>query len=117
MSSQYAEYVTEELLADYGVRARAMFGGYGIYKDDVIFAMITSTDELGFKVDDTNRPDYEQRHAKEFIFKAKNHRATKMGYWSLPAEVAEDPGLLGEFVAKSVAVAKAKKSKQPKGKR
>jgi len=42
------------------IRARAMFGGVGIYAGDLFFALIAD-DTLYFKVDDSNRPDFEQR--------------------------------------------------------
>lgn len=40
-------------------RARAMFGGFGIYLDGVIVAII-ARDRLFFRVDDRNRSDYQE---------------------------------------------------------
>ena len=52
--NEFVEY-TLELLADLGaVRARSMFGGYGLYLDDLMFGIIAD-DVVYFKVDDTNR--------------------------------------------------------------
>ena len=51
-------FVTEvvSLLAELGdVRAKAMFGGYGIYCGPTFFALI-ARDRLYFKVDDRSRP-------------------------------------------------------------
>ena len=42
------------------VRARSMFGGVGIYSGDLFFALIAD-DALYFKVDDSNRGDFEAR--------------------------------------------------------
>ena len=40
-SNEFVEWVTGDLLAQMsGVTARAMFGGYGVYKDGVIFGII-----------------------------------------------------------------------------
>ena len=36
----------EEQLAPQGVHARAMFGGHGLYKDDVMFAIVESEGRL-----------------------------------------------------------------------
>ena len=53
---------TERLLHDLAplgtVRARKMFGGVGIYYNDVFFAILYRG-RLYFKVDDANRPAYE----------------------------------------------------------
>ena len=48
--SEFVEFVLE-LLAPLGnVRARAMFGGYGIYRGEIMFAIITD-DRMYFKAD------------------------------------------------------------------
>ena len=37
-SKDFAQYVTEDLLREIdGISAKAMFGGYGLYKNGVIF--------------------------------------------------------------------------------
>lgn len=59
-SSEYLQYVLEQLSGLGGVTARRMFGGAGLYQDQHFFGIITS-DTLYFKVDDTNREDYEAR--------------------------------------------------------
>ena len=56
--SEFVEFVLESLQPLRGVSARRMFGGWGIYKDGVMFALI-AYDTLYFKVDDGNRQAYE----------------------------------------------------------
>ena len=41
------------------ITSRAMFGGWGLYQDGVIFGIIADG-ELYFKVDDTNRAGFER---------------------------------------------------------
>lgn len=37
----FLHYVLEEVMGDIpGISSRVMFGGYGIYKDGIVFAMI-----------------------------------------------------------------------------
>jgi len=70
-SNEFVEYITEDLLAELkGVTSRAMFGGYGIYKDGIIFGIIVD-DELYFKVDDTNREEYEKMGSSPFVYRTK----------------------------------------------
>ncbi|MFQ5901401.1 MAG: TfoX/Sxy family protein [Thermodesulfobacteriota bacterium] len=55
ISEEYLEYVLDQLRP---VDFRKMFGGVGLYLDGVFFALIAN-DILYFKVDESNRQDYE----------------------------------------------------------
>ena len=54
----YIVYVMDQLNSLGPVTVRKMFGGAGLYLDGTIFAVVAN-DALYFKVDDSNRPDYE----------------------------------------------------------
>lgn len=112
MKSSFVDYVVDDLLADVGgVRARAMFGGHGIYKDALIFAIIVD-DELYFKVGDSNRKDFEVRGSEPFVYEAKGGKRVAMSYWKLPADVMEDRDMLLRWVKKSSVVSRAAGSGQ-----
>jgi DNA transformation protein len=82
----FVEHVCD-LLAPLGaVRTRAMFGGYGIYVDDV-FCAIIANDTLYFKVDDGNRADYEALGYQPF--KPFDDKPMVMSYYEVPAEVMD----------------------------
>ena len=104
--SNFVDYVVSDLLSGFqGVRARAMFGGHGIYKDDTMFAIIVD-DELYYKVDDSNRRDFEKLDSKPFMYTAKGRKKpVTMSYWKLPAEVMDDLQILEEWTDKAVRVA------------
>ena len=88
------------------VRARAMFGGVGIYAGDRFFALIAD-DTLYFKVGDSNRPDFEQRGMKPF--QPYGEGSETMKYYQVPADVLDDPEALRPWAEKSIAVAAKKK--------
>ena len=101
--SDFADYVTQDLLAGLpGVRARAMFGGYGVYQDDVMFAIIVD-DTLYFKVDDSNRKKYEKLGSKPFVYKSRGKRVT-MSYWELPAEAMDDRSEILRWAERSIRI-------------
>jgi DNA transformation protein and related proteins len=80
-----------ELLRVVGpVRARAMFGGHGIYTGDRMFALIADG-RLYLKVDDQTREAFEGVGSTPFEWEAKDGRRIAMSYWELPAEGWEDP--------------------------
>jgi len=93
----YKAFVLELLSPIYPVTARNMFGGVGIYADDLMCALITSDDELFFKADDTNRADYEAANAEQFM---------RMPYFAVPAEILEDQEQLELWLDKSIEAAK-----------
>ena len=91
------------------IRARAMFGGVGIYAGDLFFALIAD-DTLYFKVDDSNRPDFEQRGMK--AFQPYGEGSETMKYYQVPAELLDDPDALRPWAEKSIAVAAKKRGKR-----
>ncbi len=114
--STFVDYVVNDLLAGFqGVRARAMFGGHGIYQDDTMFAIIVD-DELYYKTDESNRQDFEKAGSEPFRYVAKGRKRVTMSYWKLPAKVMDDPQALGEWTDKAVRVSRtaSKKAKKEK---
>ncbi|MGF1569403.1 MAG: TfoX/Sxy family protein [Nodosilinea sp.] len=94
------------------VTARAMFGGYGLYVEGVMFALI-AYDVLYFKADDENRDDYLDAGTGPFIYH-RSGKAIEMSYYQLPDAVYDDLGTLHQWVEKAVAAARrAKRGKPP----
>ena len=100
-------FVLDQLSALPGLRDRAMFGGVGLYADDLIFGILAS-DVLYFKVDDSNRPDYESVGASPF--KPYADRAMTMPYYAVPIEIMEDAATIVTWAKRAVRVAAAAKT-------
>lgn len=96
----FKDYVVEDVLGHVaGVTAKKMFGGYGLYQDDAIFAIITSDTDLYFKVDDTNREYYKSIGSKPFVYTGhKNKKPVTMPYWIIPEEIMENREKITELV-------------------
>lgn len=107
----FADYVLRDVLSGVrGIRSRAMFGGWGIYKDGVFFALIADG-ELYFKADDANRADFEAAGSKPFRYARKGRAAVTMSYWQVPEDVLERKDEIGRWVARSVEAAKRSSKK------
>jgi DNA transformation protein len=91
------------------IRARSMFGGVGIYAGDLFFALIDD-DTLYFKVDDSNRADFEAREMGPF--RPYGDEGEIMQYYELPADLLEDLEVLRPWAEKAIAVAARKKAKR-----
>ena len=113
-TKEYRASVEEKLTAVTMIQTKAMFGGVGIYTEGLIFALI-GEDKLYFKVDDSNRTDFEEKGMGPFY---PFDSPTPMGYWELPGGVLENPNDLKVWIDKAVAVAKAASlKKKPRVKR
>jgi DNA transformation protein len=108
VSENYRIFVLEQLGRVTPVSAKSMFGGVGIYARGLFFALIAE-DRLYFKVNDATRPDF-QRLGME-AFRPSDDDST-MGYFEVPADVAEDVVQLAPWMEKAIDVAaKAKRGK------
>ncbi len=76
------------------VRARAMFGGHGIYLDGVMMALV-AYDELWFKVDDATWPEFAAVGSEKFRpwpekDIAEGRKPMEMSYARAPAFVYDE---------------------------
>jgi DNA transformation protein and related proteins len=82
-----------ELLAGLGaVHSRRMFGGHGVYIDDVFVAIIVG-ETLYLKVDDETRPRFDQAGCRPFEYEARGKRQA-LGFRSVPPEAMDSPQLM-----------------------
>ncbi len=94
--SAFKDEVMELLTTVGDVTCKAMFGGYGIFESGDMFVLISRDDRIYFKVDDTNRSEYEAAGSEQF---------TPMPYYEVPEEVLADEELFAEWAGKSIAIA------------
>lgn len=82
-----------ELLAPLGaVRVRRMFGGWGLYVDDLFVALIAS-ERLFLKADAGSRERFAAAGCEPFRYSADGEQVT-LGYWSAPDEALDSPALM-----------------------
>ncbi len=117
VSPEFQAFVAE-LLAPVGpVAIRRMFGGAGAFYDDVMFALIIG-EVLYFKVDETNRADFEAAGKGPFSYQTKHGRRALGGYFELPDEIFEAPDEFAVWARRSIDVAlRAQAAKRPKRRR
>ncbi len=108
-SAEFRARAEEGLSASVPIQTRAMFGGVGIYSNGLFFALIDE-DRLYFKVDDSNRADFEAHGMGPFV---PWPGAAPMGYWELPPGVLEDPAERAVWIDRALAVAETAKKRKP----
>ena len=108
VSDGFRSFAMDQLDAVPGLRAKAMFGGIGLYANEAFFGILAA-DVLYLKVDDSNRRDYEAAGATPF--KPFADRPMSMSYYAVPLAVLEAAPELTRWAAKSIAVARTTKKK------
>jgi DNA transformation protein and related proteins len=96
-------------------RSRPMFGGHGLYMDDVMFGLI-AYDKLYLKTDDQTRPDFEKAKSEPFTFESARKGLVVTSYWQCPADALKDARKLRQWVGKAYKAAQRVKAAKPKRK-
>ncbi len=107
-NSDFADEAVERLQRVVsGLHARKMFGGVGLYSGEQFFGIV-AFDRLWFKVDNSNRADYEARAMSPF--KPFSDRPTTTSYFEVPADLLDDAEELRVCAMRSVAIARQAKT-------
>ena len=104
VSDEYLEYLHDLMPWVPGLRAKRMFGGAGLYGDDLFFAIVAD-DTLYLKADDGCRAFFREGGGETFVFVDKKGRSSTMDYWSVPADVLEEPERLEAWSREALAAA------------
>jgi DNA transformation protein and related proteins len=105
-----------ELLAPMGaVRAKRMFGGHGLYVDE-LFVAIIAFERLYLKVDATTQPAFRTAGCEPFVYDGKGKPIT-MSYWTVPAEAMESPALMQPWARQAIEAALRARAAKPEAPR
>lgn len=117
---QASEFVAhlDEVFRSFGeVRARRMFGGYGLYHQGLMIGLVAD-DTLYLKVDGETIPDFLKAGSVPFEY-VKKGTAMKMSYYCAPPEIFDDAHLAKQWADKAygAALRSRRRSGQPSGTR
>jgi DNA transformation protein len=91
-----------------------MFGGWGIYHEGRMFALVAD-DTVFIKVDDVNRADFERANLRPFRYERRDKGEAVMDYYEPPAAAIDDRELLCAWARKGIeAAARAAEKKRAK---
>jgi DNA transformation protein len=97
-----------ELFSPLGhARARRMFGGQGLYVDDLFIALIADG-RLYLKTHEATRQTFADAGGQPFVYGGSEHKPTVvMSYWTPPAEALESPALMTPWARLAIEAALA----------
>jgi DNA transformation protein and related proteins len=114
--SALVEHLMDVLRPLGGVAPRRMFGGAGVFRDGLMFALI-SDEVLFLKADATTVPAFEAENLGPFTYGTKNGRRVLTSYWRAPERLLDDDEEMRAWCrrASEVAVraARGKSAKKP----
>jgi DNA transformation protein len=96
----FKNYVIDQLSGMKGVRAKAMFGGFGLYRGKAFFACILK-ERLYYKTDERTSVKYMEAGMGPFRY---NDRMTLKTYFEVPPDVIEDPDMLAEWAIEAAGI-------------
>lgn len=93
----FASYCAELLSALGPVRVRRMFGGHGLYIDDLFVAIVTG-ETLYLKADADTQALFEAQGCRPFVYSAKG-KEVSLKYWTAPTDAMDSPALMRPWAA------------------
>lgn len=111
-SDEFVRHALEMMSAWGNVRSRKMFGGHGVYRDDVFFALIAD-DTLYLKADEQTRGAFQAAGSAPFVYDGHGETIT-MSYWRAPDECLESPATMRDWCELAFGAAlRARAAKSP----
>ena len=94
-----------ELFSAFGaVDVRRMFSGFGVYADDVCFALYLRG-EFYLKADDTTIPRFLAEGSEHFSYSTRAKTVSVKSWWRMPIRLYDEPDELADWARQAVAVA------------
>ena len=101
VSPELEQFIVDQLEFAGTIRSKRMFGGVGLYIDEVFCGIIgPQSGQLYLKVDDSNRADYLRENMQPF----QTPKGT-MSYYTVPAHILENPQDLKAWALKARVIA------------
>lgn len=111
-SPSFVEHALDLLSGIGPVRARAMFGGHGLYSGDLMFGLLDD-DEIFLKTDDASRPRFVEAGCRMWVYPG----AAETHYYRPPDDAHEDGEAMLPWASLALAAAqrgRAAKARKPR---
>jgi DNA transformation protein len=87
--SEYIDYLREQFASFGAVEARRMFGGWGLYHQGLMFALVVD-DTLYLKADAESSPQFRALGLPAFEYSRRERRIT-LSFFQAPEVIYDDP--------------------------
>jgi DNA transformation protein len=87
--NEFVDYILDLMKSAGPVRARKMFGAYGIYLQETMIGLVEDN-ILYLKVDDNSRNYFEELQLTPFAYQRKG-KTIRLSFYRAPEEVLDNP--------------------------
>jgi DNA transformation protein len=115
MASGFQDFLEELFEPVGGVSFRKMFGGLGVFREGLMFALVAD-DVLYLKADRDASVAFKAEGCGPFVYEGKD-RPVAMQYWRLPERLYDDRDEFRLWALNAFAVAVAARAEKPRRKR
>lgn len=110
-TSEFIENLSDVFALFGAIEAKRMFGGYGVYHDSLMFALVAD-DMLYLKADENTVGSFVELGLQPFEYE-KNGKRMRMSYYAAPEEIFDNPEQAKEWADRAYEVAlRARKPKK-----
>ncbi len=110
MKSEFADYIVENLSdLDGDIYSKRMFGGFGIYHNDKMFALVFNS-ELFLKTEKSSVSKFTDLGLKPFTYQRQG-KEVALSYYQAPVSALDDSETLIEWAKLSIAIAEMEPDK------
>lgn len=107
---EFSRFIVELMQSIGPVNAKAMFGGYGIFLNGLMFGLIADS-VLYLKIDPETETEFTAKGLEPFTY-SKKGKEFKMSYYQAPEEVLEDSDAMHLWASKAYGAALRSASKK-----
>ncbi len=108
------EDLLEELLAPLGgVSIRRMFGGRGVFRDGLMFALLSSRGVFYLKADEETAPAFVAEGCEQWTPEMTG-RTMAMPYWRAPERLFDEPDEFADWARGAYAAARRMEAAKPR---
>ncbi|MCB1385245.1 MAG: TfoX/Sxy family protein [Nitratireductor sp.] len=112
VTKEFAAYLEDLFSVLPGSRVRRMFGGVGVFRQGLMYALALEDGKICLKADAETHADFRAENCKPWLYE-RDGRKMDMGYWQMPDRLADDEEDLRRWAEKAFAVALRADAKKP----
>lgn len=114
---EFESYLKELLEPLGGITTRRMFGGLGIFRHGLMFALYSSQGVFALKADDETIGEFRAEGCSEWQPEMPGRKPVSMGYWQAPERLLEDADEMLIWAEKAFSAAARIDAKKPPSQR
>lgn len=118
ITKEYVEYLAELFSIIPDTSVKKMFGGVGVFRHGLMFAVSLKSGKIALKADYQTIPDFQEQGCTAWVYEnAKSGKQVNMGYWYAPEHILDEPDELEKWALNAFEAAARIDTKKPPSQR